>query len=108
MAILNEVRSNKFTLLCEYPRTKKAFGGKDGGHTVSVNIGIGLGAMRVVYELAVEFGIYVVPLYPKDTDISATKFAEITGYTKRTGKDGRCAGMMIFNYLKGSATVAAV
>lgn len=108
MAVINEKRYNKFTLLCEYPRTKKSFGGKNGDHTVSVNIGIGLGAMRIVYELAIEFGIYVVPLYPKDTGLSQSEFREKTGYTGRTGKDGRCAGMMIYNYLKGSATVAAV
>lgn len=91
----------RLIILTEAPRTKKSFGRK-GGNVTAVNTGMGIGAMRIMADLLKGFGLEVLFFYPKDTKLSQSEFEHRTGYSGRTSADGRCAGMIIWNYIQGN------
>lgn len=83
----------------EYPRTKKNWHG--GGSIGSVNVGIGIAAMRLFPDLLESIGCEVYRVYPADTKFTPSLFESITGIKTLKGEqDKRDAGMIAWNAYK--------
>jgi hypothetical protein len=90
-------------MFVETYRTKRSFRGGN-SHIASANVGMGIAAMKIMKELAVSFWIPIMTFYPKDTEMckkNTSEFKRLTGYSGRSSADGRCAMMMIWNYING-------
>lgn len=80
----------------EFPRTKKNWHG--GGNIGSINVGMGLAAMKLFPELLEAYGCTVHRVYPVDTKFDQALFKAITGIdTIKGGHDKRDAGMIAWN-----------
>lgn len=80
----------------EFPRTKKNWHG--GGSISSINVGMGIAAMKLFPELLEAYGCTVQRVYPVDTKFNQSIFKAITGIDTLKGEqDKRDAGMIAWN-----------